>query len=178
MDWTPVLIGVTTARSAIVGTWLSGRKTLEAVRTEQQGRLTAERTEREERHAVNEAERRRAFQFETLLGLQDALNRLGRATAFAHSENASLIRQGVVWRERLLGDEISEGHRQALIDVRTLRPRARNDGIRYDVELLENVCFDVPLADTTEDAKALFDQADARLTAALHAIGDELRSLA
>jgi hypothetical protein len=42
-DWATVLVGATTAFAALAGTWLTGRRTLEAVRAEQQGRFAEER---------------------------------------------------------------------------------------------------------------------------------------
>jgi hypothetical protein len=176
-EWATVLVGATTAGAAIFGTWLTGRRTIEAVRVEQQGRVEADQADRDDRRSQERQERVRSFQFDNLIALQDALVRLARASGLADSVNRRDARAGVPLKERRLGDNVAEELRLATVEVNRLSSRVLDDRLRTAVENVRSHCVAIPDADTVDDARAQSTALAFAFEATMQALGAHLRTL-
>jgi hypothetical protein len=97
------------------------------------GGLLIERVrDRGARLARAEARRdaRDEFQRQTLLDLQEAAARMGRAIGRAHHHDTMAFRQSGEWGKTLYGDDLSEEMVACTIQLRLLAERIRDDDLR------------------------------------------------
>ena len=96
-----------------------------------------QRTREDERQAAGDA-----FQRETLLALQDAVNLLINATYNAYNyQLAEFQRTGKIGREDF-PSTLNQPHHEATVNIVRLRQRVRNDSLRERVVKLQGLCMD------------------------------------
>jgi len=132
--WTAIVGPITTLLGGLGGYWLAGRN------DDARDRRAAERESNARRAALSERleEDRHAFQRETLLQLQDELQRLSRNTAEGISQDRSTIRErGQIF---IHPDNLSDEGRQIIVSVQRLRARVLDPELRSRVNDFINVC--------------------------------------
>jgi len=105
--------------------------------------------EREARLSTRHDQRiasRIAFQRDTLLQLQDAVQKLARATGQMHHLDEMAFRKTNVWRKEQLPDELDQGYFVAQTQTSMLSSRVRDDRVRQLVSQLKTASTDVVLA--------------------------------
>jgi hypothetical protein len=138
-DMTTIVVaavgGVTTLLNGLGGYWLSGRhdeaRDIRTLKREQ----TARKADRDDRLQ----EQRHEWQRQTLLDLQDELQKLARATGkILHHDLMTVREKGGVFQ---IGDAaLSDQHLAATVGVQKLRARILADGLRALVGDFVNFC--------------------------------------
>jgi hypothetical protein len=164
--WVPVV-------SVIVGACLT--IFIEAMRD----RFTTrrEREMRQDERAAQRAEERRRFQRETLLALQEALQRLATAATDALSENLRAHRNGAVWGQQLLSEELNRRIMEATLTGNMLRVRVEDDQLRDMAEGFSARAQGFLTAHSEEEAVAAFQRASQACDAVHERLGALLRAL-
>ncbi|MGD0167634.1 MAG: hypothetical protein ABSC51_10190 [Gaiellaceae bacterium] len=137
-----------------------------------------ERQAREAERALRREERRDEFQREALLGLQEALAKLGRAATEAHLHDLREHRQtGTPWPDLRLGKELDEELRLATLQVRMLEERVLDDELRNLVQQFLDLYTEALLARSEAEAKAAYNALIASNERAQARLGTLLRQL-
>jgi hypothetical protein len=105
--------------------------------------------EREARASMRHDQRiasRIAFQRDTLLQLQDAVQKLARAAGRTHHLDEMAFRETKVWRKERLPEELNQGYLVAQTQTSMLSSRVRDDRVRELVAQLKTASTDVVLA--------------------------------
>jgi hypothetical protein len=131
-------------------------------------RLVATKEERDER--------RRVFQRETLVELQDTLHDLCRMMVRGFLEDKAHYRKVGVWGQNLLSDEVNEGQRVLLRRISLLTGRISNDELRQNVRASTETLVNLSMARSIEEAEQWHVQMNSESPKMLEAIGHELRS--
>ncbi|SNT49720.1 hypothetical protein SAMN05216374_4233 [Tardiphaga sp. OK246] len=92
--------------------------------------LAKERESREAARAEKRYERRSAFQRETLLALQEAAQKLGRATGQTNYHDEVAASEGTPWRKNRLPDELDTQYFEAQTQVALLSARVSDEQVR------------------------------------------------
>jgi len=132
--WAAIIAPVTTLLSGLGGYWLAGRN------EESRDKRAASREADARRAAMAERmeEQRHTFQRETLLELQDELQRLMRITArVSIQDTKSLKEHGKTF---LLPEGLSDEHHQSTIVVQRLRSRVLDPELRTVVSNFVSAC--------------------------------------
>jgi hypothetical protein len=111
--------------------------------------------DRETRQATRRDQRvanRNTFQRDTLLQLQDAVQKLARATGRANHLDEMAYRKTNEWRKEMLPEDLNEGYFVASTQTALLSSRVRDDGVRQLVENFRDVSTHAILAETPADA--------------------------
>lgn len=120
--------------------------------------------------------RRRDFQRETLLELQEVLHELGRAYAALHYADVSHFRKAGSWTPRpMLGEELNERSMEAHRRSSTLVARIDDDLLRGFVRELKDRGFDLLSAKSEEQSGEALDKSWDAFAEANERIGDLLR---
>jgi hypothetical protein len=112
--------------------------------------------EREARLALRHDQRvanRIIFQRDTLLQLQDAVQKLARATGQTHHLDEMAYRKTQTWRKAQLPEDLNEGYFVAQTQTALLSSRVRDDKVRHLVERLRTISTDAILATTPTDGR-------------------------
>jgi hypothetical protein len=164
--WFPVftlLVGYVTKAST---DWLQHRSTAER---ERQAREAARRDQL--------AERRAAFQRQTLLDLQEAIMQLVRTAGAMHYEDVMAFRTTGKWQKQLIGEELAEKSRLANARTSMLAVRVRDDSARDLVQIVKDHATATVMSGSQEEG----DRAMASMGAAFEdlnqRIGEILRTL-
>lgn len=115
-SWFPFLTLVLGYRLKTFEAWIQDKRT--AVR---------EREARDEARRDLRVTRRDAFQRDTLLELQDAVQKLGRGTAAAQHADEMTFRQSNVWRKELLPEDVNQQLFVAQRQTTLLSSRVRDE---------------------------------------------------
>jgi hypothetical protein len=144
-----------------------------------QERLVAkrDRVNRESEKKEKARDRRRGFQHQTLLELQEEVMRLARATGAANHQDHTAWRETGEWQKRLLSDHVDENFRLSQARTWLLAVRIR-DGLARDLtEKFKDCCTQA----VTSASKEGSDRAIANMMGALDAlnkrVGELLREL-
>jgi hypothetical protein len=112
--------------------------------------------DRETRRATRHDQRvasRITFQRETLLQLQDAVQKLARATGRTNHLDEMAYRQTNQWRREQLPEDLNEGYFVASTQTALFSSRVRDDAVRQLVERFRTVSTDAILAETPANAR-------------------------
>jgi hypothetical protein len=151
-----------------------------ARRREHEAAESTSKREREARNATRREqrfERRSSFQRQTLLDLQDAVQKLLRTTGKMHHLDSIAHRSGAEWHRQLYPDDLdNEAH---LVNVQTtlLAVRVRDDSIRSMVKDLKDKCGSVVFSNTKADSDRFMEAAVAIFETLNERIGERLRQL-
>jgi hypothetical protein len=135
--------------------------------------------EREAREATRQDqlfERRATFQRETLLALQEAAMKLGRATGAIHHKDIMALR--TTGKQQLLPADLDEDYRVAQARTSMLASRVRDNAVRELVEQFRKFSTESTLVKTQEDNRALtammqiHDQLNQRIGELLRTLDD------
>lgn len=121
-------------------------------------------------------ERRRAFQRETLVELQDVLHDLGRAAVQGYMEDLRAYHQTHVWGKNQLSDEVSEGDRVLRRRAMLLNSRVSSDDLRAAVRSVLETLTDFSMARSEDAADQWHAAMNKELPIVLEGVGNELRS--
>ncbi|RZU02472.1 hypothetical protein [Rivibacter subsaxonicus] len=125
---------------------------------------------------IDREERRRAFQRDTLLSLQDALHdELRLVTRVYLADKRSFANSGE-WGTQLLDDELNESTRLAGRKALILLDRVTDDELRRDVANLRSAMSNLTLANSAKSAETLFRDITERAPITMKQIGKGLRS--
>jgi hypothetical protein len=105
--------------------------------------------EREVRASTRHEQRiasRVTFQRDTLLQLQDAVQKLARATGQTYHLDEMAFRKTNAWRKNQLPEELDQGYFVAQTQTSMLSSRVRDDRVRELVAQLKTASTDVALA--------------------------------
>ncbi len=121
-------------------------------------------------------ERRRAFQRDTLLSLQDALHdELRISSRVYYADKRAFVESGS-WGTQLLGDELNESSRIASRKVTILLDRVIDDELRKNIGELRTAMTNATMASSPESAENLFQSMMVRAPATMEQIGKALRA--
>jgi hypothetical protein len=121
--------------------WIQHRREMAKDR---EGRLA---TQRDQRIA-----NRITFQRETLLQLQEAVQKLGRATGRTNHLDEMAFRKTNEWGKQMLPEDLNEGYFAASTQTALLSSRVRDDTVRQLTESFRAVSSKAILAETAADA--------------------------
>jgi len=122
-------------------------------------------------------ERRRAFQRETLIELQDVLHDLCRMVIRGHLEDNAHYRKTGAWGQNLLSDEVNEGQRVLRGRAMLLTGRVSNEELRRSIRASLETLVSLSMARSYDEANRWHIQMNNESPGVLEAIGHELRSL-
>jgi hypothetical protein len=145
--WTAIIGPVATLLAGLGGYWLAGRN------EEARDKRAAAREEQARRAALAERleEDRHSFQRDTLLELQDELQRLARVTTrIILQDRKTLKERGQIY---LLPEGLSDESHQVVITVQRLRTRLLDDRLRQAVGDFVGLCSRdaVPASDLPQE---------------------------
>lgn len=135
--------------------------------------VEARRDQRRETLAIRRAE----FERTTLLQLQEAVARHGRAVGRSHYEDVMAVRSGAQWRKSRLSDEVNNLLLQAQNEAVMLRERVRDDRVRELAAEFSSLCTDAVLARDEESSMRRVSIAIDKQRELHDAIGSALRRL-
>ncbi|MGX5846914.1 hypothetical protein ACWGTO_07530 [Mesorhizobium sp. PL10] len=145
--------------------------------------LTDRRTAHRERIARLEQRqdaartRRIEFQRVTLLELQDRAGDLARSAAKTFLADEAAHRETGVWRQNLVGEDVSNEFFIAQTTVVKLRERVLDDQVRELTTKLRDACVNTEQARSKDNAFRWLSQVSDLLRTLNVRIGEELRSL-
>lgn len=140
--WTAIIGPITTLLGGLGGYWLAGRN--EDARDQRSARR--EQVARRAALAERLEEDRHSFQRDTLLELQDELQRLVRNTAQIMLQDEKTIKQfGQIY---LLGGDLSDEAMQITVSVQRLRSRVLDDQLRAAIGDFVSFCASAGIAPT------------------------------
>ena len=120
--------------------------------------------------------RRNENQRRLLLEMQEAIAKLMRAVACHHLEDVTNHRNHGTWAKELISEEVSNGAREAFLQVNLLRVRILDEDLRDRIVHLVSLCSGVTMAKSEQESESkwmdtagVFDQFNERL-------GEVLRS--
>lgn len=125
------------------------------------------------------SERRETFELSHLERLNDALQRLGRAAARAHTRDMTAARSTGYYGSEPLGDELAEALADANRDVYMLRHLALDDVLRTAVARA-HVAINAPSGmhrGNPNEAEAAFGQGVIAMETAHSVIGERIREI-
>ncbi len=120
---------------------------------------TRERSAAETKRREDLFQQRTIFQRQTLLDLQDALFKLGRATGSIHHEDKMALKKAGTWQKQRLDGELDEDFRLGQMQNSILASRVRDNGVRELVEEFRMYCTRTAMAATPADADRAFSAA-------------------
>jgi hypothetical protein len=120
--------------------------------------------------------RRRAFQRETLIELQDVLHDLCRMVVRGHLEDNAHYRKVGAWGQNPLSDEVNEGQRVLRRRAMLLTSRVSNDELRQSIRASLETLVSFSMARSYEEASHWHIQMNNESPKVLESIGHELRS--
>jgi hypothetical protein len=138
-DLAVIIPSITTLAAGLGGYWLAGKN--EESRDERAATREAQARLEEQQDRI--ASRRNTIQLETLLELQDEMQRFLRATSDVMFQDRKTLRTNGTMT--LLPEGMSEEDRAALISVRRLRVRLLNEPLRLDIEQFVVQCVQIGL---------------------------------
>ncbi len=175
---TPFLLVLAGGLITLGGAWLADRRAYRRERDLRTEERDAEAALRAAAHADAMSERRRAFEVENLLALQDALQAVGRATARAHVQIMQVASpEGLVPPGPIFDVETEEEDRQAFIAMSKYMVRIHDDALRTEVFNLRGTCSSVAVSKTTREAQERAGEAFWLLEVAIERTGERLRAL-
>lgn len=173
-SWFPVITLLAGFASKWVFDWLSHKRVLAK---EREARLAQVRTQM--------LERRITFQRQTLLDLQDALSKLGRATGAAAHQDRMAFRTTGQWQRQHLTDGWSDKFQEAQVAAQTLSVRVRDDLVRDLVSQMKTACVETLLCSGLEESDAAMiramnfhEQLNDRVGMILRSLDDDEAALA
>ncbi len=128
-------------------------------------------------NVLERLENARAFQRESLIALQDALNDCLRMTSRAHFEDKVSFAQSGKWGSGLLSEEVNEGILLTRRRVFILIERIANDNLRAELKALMGVSSELIASQNGTQAEALFVRMTDTGNKALENLGSVLRNL-
>ncbi|MFO1205916.1 MAG: hypothetical protein U1E63_09370 [Burkholderiales bacterium] len=157
------LLGTIVGALASIGTtWISGRHAFSL-----------------QRQAASEEqmERQRAFQRETLIQLQEAVNDHLRMMTRAHIEDTDAFKKSGNWGRSLLSEEVNDGVRVTGRKVAILVQRIADDALRSSIKSLTTEIAQVIMAKSQVEADGAFTRVYNSGDSAMEHIGTVLRKL-
>jgi hypothetical protein len=173
--WSAIIGPITTLLGGLGGYWLAGRN------EEARDRRASSREEVARRDALADRleDSRHGFQRDTLLELQDELQRLVRNTAQITLQDEKTIKQS--GQMHLLAGELSDQAMQITVSVQRLRSRVLDDQLRVAIGDFIELCssaglglIEYPQGKVPDDQK---DQALAKLTGRIGQLGEAYATL-
>ncbi len=121
-------------------------------------------------------ERKRAFQRETLIELQNVMHDLMRLITQAHLEDAKAHYAGGIWGKNLLSEEVSSGQRLARRKLVILIERIANDELREKLKIVNGELSNSTDSGDLMDSEYKLHAAASKVTNVMEHIGQVLRS--
>ncbi|HLQ14433.1 MAG TPA: hypothetical protein VK256_01055 [Candidatus Eisenbacteria bacterium] len=97
------------------------------------------------------------FQRQTLLDLQEAVARFGRAVGRAHHQDIMAHRESGKWGRSLLGDDLDQEYVASQVHLQLLRERARDDELRRLATRFQNLGVLVTMSQSKDQATSRMD---------------------
>lgn len=151
-----------------------------ARRRDREGTEAARLREREARNATRREqrfERRTKFQRETLIELQEILQRLLRANGRAVFLDRKALRAGGEWGKQLLPDDLDAEISATNVRSMLLAARVRDDEIRKLTEELRDKCGSVLFSKGEAEAMGVMVEASDMFGSLNERIGKQIRQL-
>lgn len=123
-----------------------------------------------------QGETARAFQRQTLIDLQDAIQDLMRQVTSAHHFYFRSVRAGLAWGHEPIPDNLSEAIRETFRKVAILKQRVANQPLREQVSKFTVDVAEVLRADDAEGAERLWRYAMTEHESMSNSVGAVLRS--
>jgi hypothetical protein len=152
--------------SSQLAEWLKDRRAYER---EQASRLSTRRDK--------QLERRNDFQRQTLLDLQEAVQKIIRNAAKMHHLDIMAQRGGQAWHTTRFPDGVNNGSRLDNVQATKLVVRVRDGNIRSLAERFKTECTAVLFADSEQDGEAKLAKAAASFQLLNDLIGQTLRQM-
>jgi len=121
-------------------------------------------------------ERRRAFQRETLIELQDVIHDLMRLITQGHLEDVRAHQAGKAWKGNLLSEDVSNGQRLARRRLVILIERIADDELRDNLKLVNSELCNSLFATSPMEAEEHLQIATGNIVNSMEHIGKVLRS--
>jgi hypothetical protein len=143
----------------------------------------ADATSKREREARNDTrreqrfERRASFQRQTLLDLQDAVQKLLRVTGKMHHLDTIASRSGGEWHKQLYPDDVDNEAHSTNVQTILLGVRVRDDSIRSMAKELKEKCNSVLFSKNEADGDRIMLEAAKIFEVLNERIGERLRQL-
>ena len=155
--WSAIIGPITTLLGGLGGYWLAGRNE----ETRDQRAASREQVARRAALAERLEDDRHGFQRDTLLELQDELQRLVRNTAQIVLQDQKTIKQyGQIY---LLAGDLSDQAMQITVSVQRLRSRVLDDQLRAAIGDFVGLCSSAGIQPTFPQGKVPDDQKDQEL---------------
>ena len=164
--WLPILTLVVGAAAGGGVEWLRDK------RAWRRGREEREQSRREERHL-----HRLAFQRETLVGLQDGLQRLGRVEARIHHEDETAFNETGAWGRNRLSKDASDAGGEAARDIHRLASRVDDVEVRDACWEFTRLYADASMSLDRDEALSTTKAAGEVLRRVIARTGEVLRTL-
>jgi len=164
--WFPVLTLLLGYLIKSVSDWVQDRRSL---RREREARQSTRRDQLLERRAT--------FQRETLLGLQEALMSLGRATGAMHVYDRVGYDKTGVWRKNLYPPDLDESARMAFSRTSMFMVRVRGASVREMVIAARGAAAAVTKSASLEESLSAFATAMGSFEDLMRRIGELVRTI-
>jgi hypothetical protein len=164
--WFPVFTLLLGYAMKAFSDWLQHRRTTER---EREARAAARQDER--------ANRRVAFQRQTLLDLQEAMMQLIRSAGAMHHRDVMEFRKTGKWQKQLFGEELNENARLANARTSMLAVRVRDDPVRDLVQTVKSHAIAAAMCGSQEEGERAMTAMGAAFEQLNQRIGETLRKL-
>ncbi|SEM36733.1 hypothetical protein SAMN05216319_3788 [Duganella sp. CF402] len=121
-------------------------------------------------------ERRRAFQRETILQVQDCFHDLMRFSARIYLSDLEAYRTNKDWKKNRLGPDLDEGFRLQNQKLSCLVERVFDDNLRSELRSLHSTVSSIAYSENREHAEAIHHESASQFTQTMKALGEVLRS--
>jgi hypothetical protein len=125
---------------------------------------------------IEREERRRSFQRDTLIELQDTLHDLYRMVTRAFLEDEALFRQRGTWGTHPLSEAVSDGERILRRRLIILVGRVADDELRGEINAASEALTGITMARTHEEATRLYPVVSNEGVRVMERIGRGLRA--
>lgn len=177
----PLWLPIVTLVGGYIGSLLTEAFRDKRARDREAARARDEREQaREQREAERErevVERREQFQRETLLALQPAFLRAGRAWGASHHHDEMAVRQGASWGATLLPEELDRDVFQAFSELVVMEARVHNADLREKLGRFRSLHARSVVTRDAVEAQSLFQEALDLYEQVAARIGELLRAL-
>ena len=164
--WFPVFTLVLGYATKAVSDWVQHRR---ATEREREARLVARQEQL--------AERRAAFQRQTLLDLQEAMMQFVRTAGAMHHQDVMACRKTGKWQKQLFGEELAENSRIANARTSMLKVRVRDDSVRELLQAMKDHASAAGICGSQEEGDRAMDAMGAAFERLNQRIGEVLRQL-
>lgn len=176
-SWFPVLTALVGFVTASISDWLRDRRASAREREAAEANRTREREGREAARREQRFERRAAFQRQTLLDLQEAVQKLVRTTGEMKHHDTMAVRAGGEWGKQLLGEDLNNRSHLTNVQTTMLGVRVRDESVRNLLRELREECMHSQLAGSEAEAERALVKAASIFEKLNERIGELLRKL-